>query len=69
MIKITNEVDGRIYKLVPSHHLCDGCNLIIKCENANRETRPAYQGSFSHKRVCEALNGIWKDINYEKTKI
>lgn len=61
MIKITNEVNGKLYELVPEKEMtpCEGCafdkNSDIICSLQN--------DCFNGCCVCGELHGIWKEIN------
>lgn len=60
MIKITNEIDGKKYELVPETYICEGCDLKKKCS----EVGPKMVHSVFNKRaICGKLHGIWKEVN------
>jgi hypothetical protein len=59
MIRITNELDGKKYELVPEIYICGGCDIKNKCD-ANHPERE--DNIFNGFLVCEKLNGIWKEV-------
>lgn len=62
MIKITNEIDGKKYELMPETDICEGCDLRKKCD----EIRPQVAHSvFNRCCVCAKLYGIWKEVKDE----
>jgi hypothetical protein len=62
MIKITNEVNGKVYKLVPENKFnpCKGCAFDVK-KNITCFLR-AKDDSFNGCYVCYKLRGIWKEV-------
>ena len=63
MIKIINEVDGKMYKLTPAVNRCMGCafdteqkDYLGDCKLTNEHSN--YQG----KVVCIRMKGIWKEV-------
>jgi hypothetical protein len=67
MIKITNEVGGKLYQLVPEKEWnkpCEGCafdkNSDIVCSLKD--------DCFNGCCVCSKLRGIWKEVQDVKTK-
>ena len=63
MIKIINEVDGKMYELAPAVNQCMGCafeleqkNYLGDCKLINEHA--LYQG----KIVCNRMRGIWKEV-------
>lgn len=70
MIKITNEINGKLYELVPAIKKCMGCAFDIEqkdylsdCKLTKGYSKHAfYQG----KIVCSRMDGIWKEIKNEK---
>lgn len=72
MIRITNEVDGKLYELAPAIHGCMGCAFDIEqkdhlgdCKLTKRyskEKHAFYQG----KIVCSRMYGIWKEVQDDK---
>jgi hypothetical protein len=72
MIKITNEINGKLYELAPAVHGCMGCAFDIKrkdglgdCKLTKEYSKHAfYQG----KIVCSRIYGIWKEVQDVKTK-
>lgn len=59
MIKITNEIGGKLYELVPDIYVCEGCDLMKKCHGAYIEM---IDGIFNGHTVCMKLQGIWKEV-------
>lgn len=65
MIKITNEVNGKVYELVPEKEMtpCEGCAFDKKsdivCFPALKE------GAFNGCCICTELHGIWKEVKDE----
>jgi hypothetical protein len=66
MIKITNEINGKLYELVPENEMnpCEGCafdkNSDIVCSLKD--------DCFNGCCVCGELHGIWKEVkDNEKT--
>lgn len=66
MIKITNEIDGKKYELMPAINRCMGCafekkqkDYLDTCKLTKKLSKHAlYQG----KIVCNRMNGIWKEV-------
>jgi hypothetical protein len=61
MIKITNEIDGKKYELVPSCGCCGGCvfNSCFGC------TLDECHKDFNYRQVCKILLSIWKEVRDE----
>ena len=57
MIKITNEVNGKKYELVPTTFACEGCDLY---EDTNQECMS--ENEFDGHSVCLMLGGMWKEV-------
>lgn len=64
MLRVTTEVDGKKYELVPDKYICSGCDLNInKACIVVGEKRSL--GFFNGQSVCGKLGGIWKEIKDE----
>ena len=60
MIKITNEIEGKLYELVDGRFCgCDGCSFLNK-DNDCLLTKE--QSEFCSTHVCAQLGGIWKEV-------
>lgn len=57
MIRITNEINGKLYKLVPGTENCEGC-----CFDTNNIDCLLVEDGFNGRCVCNALNGIRKEV-------
>ena len=60
MIKITNEVDGVKYELVPSCGCCGGCAFNSSFGCTLEEDDCKY---FNYRQVCKILLSIWKKVS------
>ena len=60
MVKITNEIDGKKYELVPEICICKGCDLEYKC---NENHPDMVNNIFNRCSVCGKLHGIWKEVH------
>ena len=59
MIKITTEVNGKLYELVPRSD-CANCDLHgIKTTVCRIHPK---DDSFNGKLVCATLHGMWKEV-------
>jgi hypothetical protein len=59
MVKITNEIDGKKYELVPRDS-CDNCDLHgIKTDIC--QIHPT-DNAFNGRLVCSVLHGMWKEV-------
>lgn len=66
MIRITNEIDGKKYELVPATKSCMGCafekkqkDYLDNCKLTKKHSKHTlYQGNV----VCIRMNGIWKEV-------
>lgn len=56
MIKITNEINGKLYELIESDNGCEGCSLRKCCEHWT--DAPEWCGC----TLCLKLGGIWKEV-------
>jgi hypothetical protein len=58
MIKITNEINGKKYELVPGFGCCGRCafNSSFGC------TLEECSKDFNYRQVCRILLGIWKEV-------
>lgn len=63
MIKITNEIDGKLYELVKDKHICDACSFLTKDNDC---ILPKEQREFFGINVCGKLCGRWKGIKNKK---
>lgn len=67
MVRVTTEVDGKKYELVPEIDNCNcaGCAFyqlpMIRCLLERRYRYKCFKGI----KVCEKLHGIWKEIKNE----
>lgn len=59
MLRISNEIDGKLYDLVPEIYVCEGCDLMDKCYGAYPEK---INSIFNGCSVCDTLRGIWKEV-------
>lgn len=62
MTKITTEIDGKKYELMPEHIGCVGCALFTE--------RKIFLGcsdypKFNSRAICAKLHGVWKEIKDE----
>jgi hypothetical protein len=65
MARITTEVSGKVYELVPEVYICEGCDLKNKCQGCSPEL---VHSVFNGCAVCGKLHGIWKEVkDNEKT--
>ena len=70
MIKITNEIDGKKYELVPRiggvREPCRGC-AHYNGWTGQRKTCgfTPYWVEFNDEMVCKKLRGIWKEVRDE----
>lgn len=62
MIRITNEIDGKLYELVPEVYICEGCDLKYECTELVHSV-------FNGCAVCGKLHGIWKEVKDEKNNM
>ena len=60
MIRITNEIKGKLYELVPEKENCENC-----CFDTNNLECLIVEDEFNGRCVCNALNGIWKEVRDE----
>ncbi len=58
MIKITNEVDGKKYELVPSHQGCIGCDLERMCYGIATKRNVIWDET----KPCSRLFGVWREV-------
>jgi hypothetical protein len=61
MIKITNEIDGKLYELIPGTFACEGCDFYENNPDCISENE------FDGHIICLMLGGIWKKVQNEKT--
>jgi hypothetical protein len=63
MIKITNEINGKKYELVPrgDERDCSGCSFEITTGKYNCSL-PLKESLFNDIFVCAHLEGIWKEV-------
>lgn len=61
MIKITNEIDGKLYELVQKKCDCDGCAFNGEFQCLLPKEHSYYNGYL----ICG--KGIWKEVKNEKT--
>lgn len=61
MIKITNEISGKKYELVPRTQHCKGCAFHQGGE-CKLKDRYFY---FNYLSICTTLSGIWKEMRDE----
>lgn len=61
MIKITNEIDGVLYELVPEKEMnpCEGCAFDVNSDIVCSLKDDCFNGCC----VCSVLRGIWKEVN------
>jgi hypothetical protein len=62
MIKIINEIDGKLYEFLPGH-ICSECAFYNCGCNCTSE-----QSDFDDCTLCITLDGIWKEVQDVKTK-
>lgn len=57
MIKITNEIDGKLYELKRycGDSPCESCDLREACEENGNTLWEGFG-------VCDALPGVWKEV-------
>lgn len=58
MIRITNEIDGKKYELVPRYGSCEGCVFKSRFGCTLEECRR----DFNYRQVCKVLLSIWKEV-------
>ena len=66
MIKITNEIDGKLYELVPEKegmNRCEGCAFDFDPDID--KVCPLKDDFFNGCCVCTELRGIWKEVKDE----
>lgn len=62
MIRITNEIDGKKYELVPSHKGCIECDLERMCYGVDNKRNVIWDESLP----CSRLFGVWKEATDDK---
>lgn len=62
MIRITNEINGKKYELVPEKENCEGCCFDTNINNLDCLIE---EDGFNGRCVCNTLNGIWKEVRDE----
>lgn len=65
MIKITNEIEGKKYELVPEKEMkpCEGCAFTTRNGDGLCLLK---DDCFNGYCVCGELRGIWKEVQNEK---
>lgn len=62
MIKITNEIDGKKYELVPSHKGCIECDLEGMCYGVDKKKNVIWDDTLP----CKSLFGVWQESEVKK---
>lgn len=74
MVKITNEIDGKKYELVPNSKGCEGCAFCKKAKlsinkvvvyNDSCKFDDGKEPNWNDFLVCVDLDGVWKEVKYE----
>lgn len=66
MIKITNEINGKKYELVPRTFGCFGCVFDRRQADSFSGCKlNAEHAYFQGRPICEELHGIWKEARDE----
>ena len=61
MIRITNEIGGKKYELVPEVCICEGCAFVDQNGYCILDSR-SDDLKYYNVSVCGKLHGIWKDV-------
>ena len=63
MIKITNEVDGKLYELMPAVDRCMECDFDTERKDYLGDCKLGREHAYYHgKIVCGRMEGIWKEV-------
>lgn len=65
MIRITNEINGKKYELVPETEICKGCCFDTDYRNTHSIDCAIEEDGFNGTCVCHTLRGIWKEVKDE----